>query len=131
MIDLVRIDVAVQCMIDGRRDPIAVAGSLGGAPLLADHANLGHAPRRLPGQLDHIRAKVDPHILDIGQENKRAERDRRNRLGPAALAQDGIADGIARRGVRVVELARANFGDPGAVGGVLEQRCPACGGSRR
>ena len=69
-------------------------------------------------------AKVDPHVLDIGQENERAERDRRDRLDPAALAQDGVADGVARCRVRVVELTGADLGDPGAVGGVLEGAAP-------
>ena len=123
MIDLFRIDVTVQGMIERRPDPIAVADVSGRRASLADHANLGHASRRLPGQLDHV-GEIDPHVLDIGQENERAERDRRNRLDPAALAQDGVADRVAGCRVGVVELARADLGDPGAVSGVLERASP-------
>ena len=49
--------------------------------------------------------ELDPDILDVGQEDERAERDRGDRLDPAPLAQDGIADRLAGRDVHVVELA--------------------------
>ena len=37
-------------MIQRRWDPVAVAGVSAAAPLLADHANFGHASRRRPGR---------------------------------------------------------------------------------
>ena len=43
---------------------------------------------------------------------------------PAALAQHGVADGVAGRDVHVVELAGADLGDPGAVPGMLERAAP-------
>ena len=76
MVNLIGIKVAVERMIERGGDPLAVAGVLGRSPLLADHPNVGHSARQRPGQLDFMVVKLDPHVLDVGQENERAERDR-------------------------------------------------------
>ena len=84
-------------------------------PLLADDANFGDAFRQRPAQLDLAMAKFDPDVLDVRQEHKRAERDRADRFGRAAFAQNSVRDRVARHHVHVVKLTGADLGNPGTI----------------
>ncbi len=121
MIIVIGIDAAVDGAIEGRGDPVAVLGACRRGPALADHADIGDAARGRPGQLGVVVADLDAYVLDVGEEDERAERDRSDRVDPIATAQHGITDRLAGRDERVVELAGADLGDPGAVGGMLER----------
>ena len=90
MVDLIGIEVTIDRMIKRRRNALAVSRVPGRTALLADHPNVGSSARQCPGQLDLMVVQLDTHVLDVGQKNKRAQRDCADGLDAAPLAQDSV-----------------------------------------
>ena len=63
----------------GSRSPSR--GPDGAAPRLRTTRTSATPRRRMPGSSTSSSPSLDPHVLDVGQEDERAERDRRDRLG--------------------------------------------------
>jgi hypothetical protein len=78
MINLIRIEITIERVIERRRDANAVSRVSRRTSLFPYHSHFGDAPRKRPAQLHLAMPELHANIFDIGKEEERAQRDRSN-----------------------------------------------------